>query len=115
MSFCRGASFTTVGARKWDVAQVPFRESNASGGLMVLLLAACWAQRAAKVAILDASLLQGAAKQSQQKEFGHFVGQCLVNFWSLFLTLLSLFFVTFVPDSFCDRVTSTMCLTVILF
>ena len=38
-------------------------------------------------------IFQGAAKGGQQKEFSHFFifGTLLVTFWSLFLTLLSLF------------------------
>ena len=46
-----------VRPEKWDDSQVRFRDSNASGGHIVLLPGAFWAEDASKMATLGASLL----------------------------------------------------------
>ena len=44
--------------------------------------------------------IQGVTEGGRQKEFNNFSCSFLATFWSLLLTLLSLFFVTFLPNSF---------------
>ena len=74
-------------------------ESRTNGSFLVSLPSAF---------VKSVSFHQGATKGGRQTELDHILS-FLATFWSLFLTLLSLFFHHYLPDSFCPSLRVRLC------